>query len=316
MRSKRITRWGWYLPLVFAVAGCGSGDSSPISIPPDGASTKPIHFNVADDDFLAAVMHRGRLRVALETMYKPGSFLDSRGNIVGFNPDVIEEVARRLGVGGVEYVEPSFDVIVAGNWQGRWDVAVHGITITEERQEVLLFTQPYLYAGTYIAIHEDNTTIVDSTTDLDGKSIGTCPGCAQQRYLEIDLALPGTEIEFHIQDANVRPYQSGTVAAIEDLAFGDGVRLDAVLDEISSICQHRAQGRPIKLVPDRKLMFSEVSGLAFDAKARLDANRLRDEIDRIIGEMHADGTLANISKKWYDGWDRSQPGGMPTACGD
>ena len=293
--------------LLLAVAGllaaCGPGSSGGKDAGADAG------------DLLAAVKARGTLRVALEAIYKPGSFLDNRGNIIGFNPDVIREVAKRLGLDGVEFVEPSFEIIVAGNWQGRWDVAVHGITITKEREEVLLFTRPYVYADAYIAVHEDNTTIVDSTTDLDGKIIGTCSGCTAQRYLEMDLAFPDTEIEFHIQDADVRPYQGGTGPAIEDLSLGDGVRLDAVLDEIGSICLQRERGRPIKLVPDRKLLYSEASGLAFDANARVDVSPLRDEIDRIIGEMHADGTLAEISRKWYDGWDRTQPGGQPAACG-
>lgn len=294
---------GLLLVVAGLLAACGPGSSGGKDAGADAA------------DLLAAVRARGTLRVALEAIYKPGSFLDNRGNIIGFNPDVIQEVAKRLGLDGVEFVEPSFEIIVAGNWQGRWDVAVHGITITKEREEVLLFTQPYVYADAYIAVHEENTTIVDSTTDLDGKIIGTCSGCTAQRYLEMDLAFPGTEIEFHIQDADVRPYQGGTGPAIEDLSLGDGVRLDAVLDEIGSICLQRERGRPIKLVSDRKLLYSEASGLAFDANARLDVSPLRDEIDRIIGEMHADGTLAEISRKWYEGWDRTQPGGQPAACG-
>ena len=298
MLFKRLT-CGVVLTLL--LVGCDSGTRD------EGA---------ARQDLLDVVRDRGTLRVALEAIYRPGSFLDTRGNIIGFNPDVIEEVARRMDLDGVEYVEPSFEIIVAGNWQGRWDVAVHAITITRERKDVLLFTQPYVYADSYIAVHEDNTTIVDSTTDLDGKRIGTCAGCAQQRYLEKDLELPGVEVVFHIRNADVRPYQGGSGPAIEDLSFGDGVRLDAVLDEISAICQHRERGRPIKLVPDRKVLFSETSGIAFDARGRRDATRLRDEIDRIIGEMHEDGTLTEISQKWFDGWDRTVPGGFPPACGD
>lgn len=306
MKGTKIRNWGLSLAFAMALAGCGADDSGTGGTARGQDSAR---------DLLDVVIERGTLRVALETMYKPGSFLDSRGEVVGFNPDVIEEVARRLGLDGVEYVEPSFEIIVAGNWQGRWDVAVHGITITGERQNVLLFTRPYLYAGSYIAVHEDNTTIVNSMTDLDGKRIGTCSGCAQQRYLEHDLALPNTEVEYHIENADVRPYQGGTVSAIRDLSLGDGVRLDAVLDEISSICYNKEEGRPIKLVPDRMLMFTETSGIAFDANAPQDATRLRDKIDRIIGEMHEDGTLAEISRKWYDGWDRTQPGGIPETCG-
>ena len=314
MRSKTIIRWSLLLAFAVVIAACESGDSGPKTTLADGSSTTTTGQDAADDDLLAAVMDRRTLRVALEAIYKPDSFLDDAGNIIGFNPDVIEETARRLGIDGVEYVEPSFEIIVAGNWQGRWDVSIHSITITAERQDILLFTQPYLYSSSNVAIHADNTTIVDSETDLDGKIIGTCAGCAQQRYLEKDLALPGFELDFLIDDADIRPYQGGTGVAYEDLALGDGVRLDAVLAEVESICDQIESGKRIKLVPDNKVMFSEVNGLAFDAAAPDDATSLRDEIDRIIGEMHADGTLAEISMEWY-GWDRTQPRGFPPACG-
>ncbi len=302
-RSTVSAKCGLLFALLALQAACG-GDSG-------GGADR----SAGTADLLSAVQQRGKLRVALEAIYKPGAFLDNQGKIIGFNPDVAEEVARRLGLQGVEYVEPALEVIATGNWQGRWDVAVNALTITKEREKVLLFTQPYIYADSYVAVHESNKTIRDSTTDLDGKRIGTCAGCTQQRYLEQDLAIPNTQIEFHIQNADVRPYQGGSGAAIEDLSLGDGVRLDAVLDEIDGICQQKARGRPIKVVPDRRVMFSEASGFAFNVRSRQDATSLRDKVNLIIGEMRADGTLAAISRKWYSGWDRTQPGGMPPTCG-
>ena len=296
-----------------AIASCELSDSDREATLTNESNTTTITQDT-DDDLLTIVMKRDILRVALEAIYKPDSFLDNFGNIIGFNPTVIEEVARRLGIDRVEYVEPSFEIIVGGNWQGRWDLSIHSITITEERQNILLFTQPYLSSNASVAIHNNNTNIVDSETDLDRKIIGTCSGCAHQRYLEMDLSLPGVEFLFLIDDADIRPYQGGTTAAYEDLSLGDGARLDAVLAEVESICSQIENGKPIKLIPDKKVMFSDVNGIAFDALALDDATALRDEIDLIISEMHADGTLTKISMEWY-GWDRTQPGGFPPACG-
>jgi len=295
------------------IVSCELSDSGRETTLTDELNTTTI-TQYTDNDLLAVVMKRDILRVALEAIYKPDSFLDNFGNIIGFNPTVIEEVARRLGIDRVEYVEPSFEIIVGGNWQGRWDLSIHSITITEERQNILLFTQPYLYSNTSIAIHKNNTNIVDSATDLDRKIIGTCSGCAQQRYLEMDLALPGVEFLFLIDDPDIRPYQGGTTAAYEDLSLGDGARLDAVLAEVESICSQIEHGKPIKLVPDKKVMFSDVNGIAFDALALDDATTLRDEVNLIISEMHTDGTLSKISMEWY-GWDRTQPGRFPPTCG-
>ena len=295
MSKKKLRYLGLALSFAVLIAACAPED--------DGAET---------DDLLEEVMERGTLRVALEAIYEPDSFLDESGNIIGFNPDVAEEIAERLGLEGVEYTEPSFSVIVAGNWQNRWDVAIHGITITEERLELLLYTQPYQYSDSMLAVHADNTTVNDSSTDLDGARIGVCAGCVQQRYLEKDLKLPAVEFDFVIDDADVRPYDNN-LAASTDLALGDGVRLDAVLVTSSNLCSQIQDGAPVKYVPDRAVLFSEVNGLVFDVSSPKDSTRLRDEVDRIIGEMHADGTLSALSMKW-NGWDNTKPGGFPAEC--
>ena len=250
--------------------------------------------------------------MALEAIYEPDSFLDESGNIIGFNPDVAAEIAGRLGLDGVEYTEPSFSVIVAGSWQDRWDVAIHGITITQERLEVLRYTRPYQYSDSMLAVYADNTTTNDSSTDLDGASIGVCGGRVQERYLDKDLQLPAVEFDVVIDDADIRPYENN-LAAFTDLALGDGVRLDAVLATSSNICTQIQDGSPVKFVPDRAVLFSEVNGLVFDVSSSLGSTSLRDEVDRIIGEMHADGTLSALSTKW-NGWDNTKPGGFPTEC--
>ena len=293
MSKKKLRYLGLALSFVVLAAACATED--------DG-----------EGDLLAEVMERGTLRVALEAIYEPDSFLDESGNIIGFNPDVAEEIAERLGLDGVEYTEPSFSVIVAANWQNRWDVAIHGITITEERLEILLYTQPYQYSDSMLAVHADNTTVNDSSTDLDGATIGVCAGCAQERYLGKDLKLPAVEFDFVIDDADVRTYDNN-LTAFTDLALGDGVRLDAVLVTSNSICSQIQDGAPVKYVPDRAVLFSEVNGLVFDASSPKDATGLRDEVDGIIGEMHADGTLSELAIKW-NGWDNTKPGGFPPEC--
>lgn len=192
-----------------------------------------------------------------------------------------EEIASRLGLDGVEYTEPSFSVIIAGNWQDRRDVAIHGITITDERLEVLLYTQPYQYSDSMLAVDADNTTINDSSTELDAASIGVCGGCVQERYLDKDLKLPAVEFDFVIDDADIRPFDNN-LAAFTDLALGDGVRLDAVLATSSNICTQIQGGAPVKYVPDRAVLFSEVKFLdAMSTPAKCDPGR-----DRIGRRIH------------------------------
>ena len=56
----------------------------------------------------------------------------------------------RLGV-EVEFTDPTFDAVVAGNWSGRWDMSVGSVTVTEDRLEVLDFTQPYYFTPAQMA---------------------------------------------------------------------------------------------------------------------------------------------------------------------
>lgn len=111
-----------------------------------------------------------------------------------------------------------------------------------------------------LAVHADNTTINDSSTDLDAASIGVCGGWVQERYLDKDLKLPAVEFDFVIDDADIRPFDNN-LAAFTDLALGDGVRLDAVLATSSNICTQIQDGAPVKYVPDRAVLFSEVKFL-------------------------------------------------------
>jgi polar amino acid transport system substrate-binding protein len=175
-------------------------------------------------------------------------------------------------------------------------MSVGSMTVTTERAEVLHFTPAYYYTPESVAVHEDNTTIVDVTTDLDGKTIGVCGGCTYQFYLEKTLEIPGYTIDFVIDDAVIRTYDTDRTA-IRDLALGDGVRLDAVMSAKPTLELAIEKGEPIKLVGD-PLMY-EPHSVAFDKAAPLDPTSLVEAVSTIIEEMHADGTLTELSMKWY-----------------
>jgi len=240
------------------------------------------------------------MRASTDPAYPPQSSQNAQGEYVGFDIDVVEEIGKRLGV-EVEYVTPSWDAITAGGWGGRWDIAVGSITITPERAKGLHFTTPYYYTPASIAVHESNTEIQDLANDLDGKRIGVCGACSYESYLLKELSFPGqAEVEYVIDDAEVQPYNTDTTA-IQDLALGDGVRLDAVMSALPTLEGAIAEDVPIKVVGDP--LFNEPLGVAVDKSAPQDPQSFFEEVDRIIQEMHEDGTLTRFSEKWYDGQD-------------
>ena len=146
-------------------------------------------------DLLAEICDKGVLTVSTDPAYPPQSKYAARetDEYVGFDIDVATEIANRLGV-DVAWETPSWDVITAGSWNGRWDISVGSMTPTNDRQEVLDFTEPYYYTPAVVVVHADNTTISDLTTDLDGKKIGVCSGCTYEQFLNKALDDQGLHV--------------------------------------------------------------------------------------------------------------------------
>jgi polar amino acid transport system substrate-binding protein len=246
-------------------------------------------------DLLQEVKDRGTLRVSTDPAYRPQSFQTSSGEFKGFDIDVTEEIAKRMGV-DVEWIVPSWDVITAGSWNGRWDLSVGSMTITPDRAKVLHFTPAYYYAPASVAVHEDNTDITNLKTDLDGKRIGVCGACTYEFYLDRSLNIPGN-YEFVVDDPQIRTYDTDAFA-VQDLALGDGVRLDAAISSPTVFQGSIDTGTPIKIVGDP--LYYEPLAAAIDKKAPSDPQPFLDEVSKIINEMHKDGTLTELSNKWYD----------------
>ncbi|QLQ09682.1 MAG: transporter substrate-binding domain-containing protein [Nocardioidaceae bacterium] len=254
----------------------------------------------ATGDLLAEICEKGVITVSTDPAYPPQSSLDAKtGEYEGFDIDTATEIAKRLGV-NVAWEEPSWDAITAGGWNGRWDMSVGSMTPTNDRQEVLYFTDPYYYTPAVVVVHEDNTSVQDLSTDLDGKTIGVCSGCTYDQFLNKELVIDGFTFDFIIDDATVKGYDTDTTA-LQDLAVGDGRRLDAVITSSTTAQGYINSGKPVKIVGDP--VFYEPLAAAFDRSSRLNAESLLAAANEAIAAMHADGTLSAMSKKWYDGLD-------------
>ncbi|HSJ50904.1 MAG TPA: transporter substrate-binding domain-containing protein [Actinomycetota bacterium] len=292
--------------LALVAAACGEDEPTVEPGAPTGpteeTATGPTGETETGDDLLAKIQEDGVIRVSTDGAYPPQSELNEEtGGYEGFDIDVATEIANRLGV-RVEWTEPAWEAITAGHWNDRWDMSVGSMTVTPERAEVLHFTPAYYFSPASIAVHEDNTTITDLANDLDGKTIGVCGGCTYDFYLQGTLEIPGYEFNFVVDDPRIVTYDTDTTA-IQDLALGDGARLDAVMSALPTLERAINRGRPIKIVGDP--LFGEPLAVAIDRSSSLDPTSLVDRVSQIIEEMHADGTLTELSMKWY-GTDLSE----------
>jgi polar amino acid transport system substrate-binding protein len=283
--------------LALFLASCGGDDDS--NADDDGGSDEPAAATgeevCAGDvtDLLKEICDKGTLTVSTDPAYPPQSSLNEQtGEYEGFDIDVATEIAKRLGV-DVAWEAPSWDVITAGSWNGRWDTTVGSMTPTNDRQEVLYFTQPYNYTPAVVVVAADNEDVSDLTTDLDGKKIGVCAGCTYEQFLNKELTIEGYEFDFVIDDAEVSGYDTDTTA-LQDLANG---RLDAVITSVTTAQGYIDAGNPVKIVGDP--VFYEPLSVGFDKSSEPSSESLYEAVDKIVGEMHEDGTLTELSEKWY-----------------
>jgi polar amino acid transport system substrate-binding protein len=253
-------------------------------------------------NMLEAVQNRDLVRVVSDPNFRPQSFYDQLiGRWRGFDVDVATEIARRLGV-DVQFSSGVFEDVQAGNWQPEWDLSVGSMTITPQRSERLNFTTPYYYDTAAVAVNEDNTDVVNIETDLAGKTIGVTDGSTYESYLRgtLELAGQGT-IPSVIQDPLIVTY--GTDAdAIDALSAGD---LDAVISARPELQEAIDNGTArIEIIGGS--LFTEELAATVVKDTPLDNTSFVQRVSHIIDQMHADGTLSDLSDKWY-GTDLTQP---------
>jgi polar amino acid transport system substrate-binding protein len=289
--------------LSLVAAACGEEEPAPSG----GGGTQADEtvcstYDTSAGDLLAQICENGEIRVSTDPAYPPQSELNPEtGEYEGFDIDVAQEIADRLGV-EIAWETPDWEVLTAGGWNDRWDMSVGSMTPTNDRQEVLDFTQPYAYVPAVVVVHEDSSA-EDVTTDLDGKKIGFCASCTYEFFVDKSLDISGFEFDFVIDDANGTGYDTDTTA-LQDLALGDGTRLDAVMTSEPTAQAFIDAGNPVRIVGEP--VFGEPLAIAFDKSSELDDASLLSEVDAIVAEMHDDGTLTELSEQWYEGIDVTQ----------
>ncbi len=255
------------------------------------ALAAPAVAQDAEPDMLARIQDAGVIRMSTDPAYPPQSELVD-GEIVGFDIDVGREIAGRLGV-ELALETPDWALITAGSWGDRWDFSVGSMTITSKRQEVLDFTQPYYFTPAQMAAHADAG--IETLDDLAGKSI--CMGEATT-YLEW---MNGT-LDFGTETPDTTaPEGSQAVTRTTDRdcaqEWGLGRRdFDGWLSSSTTVQAAIDDGIPAVKVGEP--VFYEPLAAAFDNTIE-DNDSLVAAVDAIIGEMHADGTLSELSLKWF-----------------
>ncbi|WP_206530200.1 transporter substrate-binding domain-containing protein [Nordella sp. HKS 07] len=242
---------------------------------------------------LDGVMKNQLMIETTDRAYPPFSYIDDKGEVIGFDIDVAKEFAKRLGV-DMKTETPSWEIITAGNWKGRWDICICSMTPTKERAEVLDFVVQYYSAPAVVVVNTDNNEI-KGAADLSGKKVGAQSGTTYEKYIMKDLVIdiPGAEaVTYPFNELTPVPYDSEDTA-FQDLALGTGKRLDAIVSNYLTAMER------VKNAPDKfKIVGDPVFGEPIWVSVDKGDPEWQAKIKEIFKQMSDDGTLKQISEKW------------------
>ncbi|MCK0745759.1 amino acid ABC transporter substrate-binding protein [Chromohalobacter nigrandesensis] len=233
----------------------------------------------------ALTAHADTLRVGMSGGYYPFTFVE-QDELKGFEVDVMNAVGEQTG-DDVEFVTASFSGLAGMLDAKRVDTIANQITITPERQEKYAFTEPYVYDGAQVVVRKGNDAI-QGVEDLKGKTVAVNLG---SNYEELLRELP------YADDIDIKTYESNIE---QDVALG---RADAfVMDRISATQVIKDKPLPLELAGQP---FSRIeNALPFrDDEA---GHALRDRVNEALRALREDGTLKQISEKWF-GTDITSP---------
>jgi putative amino-acid transport system substrate-binding protein len=223
--------------------------------------------------------HSETLNVGMSGGYFPFTFV-KLDELQGFEVDFINAIAEETG-DDLNFVTMSFSGLVGALETGRIDTIANQITITPEREAKFAFSQPYVFDGAQVVVKKGNEETITSVDDLSGKTVAVNLGSNFEQLLN---ELPNAA------DIDIRTYESNIA---QDTALG---RVDAfVMDRVSS-AQLIAES-PLPLTFAGK-PFSEIrNALPFRNDEK--GTELRNRIDAAITTLKENGTLAEISDKWF-----------------
>jgi L-cystine transport system substrate-binding protein len=218
----------------------------------------------------------GVLKVGTEGTYSPFSYQGKDGKLTGYDIEVVQAVANKLGK-KVEFTQTPWDSIFAGLESKRFDLIANQVTINPDRQAKYALSQPYTTSDGVIVARSDDHSI-NGLPDLRGK---TCAQSSTSNWSKV-ASDAGCKVEA----------VEGFVQAIQLLKQG---RVDATVNDTLAVGQYTKQtgDSAVKAVART----GETSKQAF--AARKDESKLMDQVNTTLDQLRADGTLATISEKYF-----------------
>ena len=225
------------------------------------------------------------MHVGTNPEFSPFEYVDDNGEIAGIDVDIMNEIGKDLGV-TIEMQGMEFDALVPSLASGKLDATIAGMSITDDRKQSVLFSDPY-FTSTQVVILPEGSEIA-TADDLKGKKIGVQLGTTGDIYV--------TE---NIEGAEVSRYNKGMDAALDVL----NGRLDAVVIDTLPAKQFVASLTGL-VVHDEILTDVEIE--PYGIAVQLGQEELIEKINASLKRMQEDGTFDAILLKYVDEGDAAE----------
>lgn len=270
--------------LVLSLAACGSTASSaasseaasPETASSDAASSEAASSEAASETETAelSTVEPGKLIMSTNAAFPPYEMTTDSGEFEGIDIETAQAIADKLGL-ELQIDDMDFDAALLAVQQGKADMVMAGVTVTDERQNVMDFTDSYATGIQSIIVKEDSD--IASVDDLAGKKIGTQRGTTGYLYCSDDFG-----------DENVVAYDNG-LTAVQMLNNG---QVDCVVIDNAPAKEFIAANPGLKLLDTAYVEESYAIGIG---KGNTE---LKDAINTALEELKADGTLQAIVDKY------------------
>ncbi len=265
--------------MMMSLAACGSSASSASSeaVSSEAASSEVASSAASSEAASAAELTTvtpGKLTMSTNAAFPPYESTDDNGNFVGIDIDVATAIAEKLGL-ELQVDDMDFDAALLAAQNGKSDLVMAGVTVTEDRQLVMDFSDSYATGIQSIIVKEDSD--VATPDDLADKMIGTQRGTTGYIYCSDDFG-----------DEHVTPYDDG-LTAVQALVNG---QVDAVVIDNAPAKEFVAANPGLKILDTAYAEEDYAIGVAKGNTAMLDA------INGALEELKNDGTLQAIIDKY------------------
>ena len=235
-------------------------------------------------DHLSKIKDAGKIVVGTSADYPPFEFVDEAGITTGFDVELMNEIAKRMGV-TVEWTDMPFDSLIAAVQEGKIDASIAAFNYDEERDKTVDFTDAYYTSEDSFVVLEGFTGDLSDPMNLANYKVGAQSGTTQDGWITDNLLTPGL-----ITEDKFMRYER-VDQAILDLQAG---RIEVLMADYVPAQAYVADFGGLKIVYHGVLSTGPMNIVIPQGDTAL-----QTEINRILKELQADGFVDQLAMKYF-----------------